>query len=71
MNTAHFPAFAGSARSNIEREANQVDRATRARLAQAADRVRPYLARLPDNTLQVLGFTPSEVAIIRADGTRG
>lgn len=67
MNTAHFPTFAGSARSSANTNDTHLDRATRARLAQAADRVRPYLARQSDKTLQVLGFTETEIMAIRAD----
>lgn len=67
MNTAHFPTFAGPARPVAEAENDHIDRATRARLAQAAHRVRPYLARLPDKTLQLLGFSATEIMAIRAD----
>lgn len=67
MNTAHFPTFAGSARSVAEARDDHLYRAQRARLAQAAHRVRPYLARLPDKTLQILGFSAIEIMAIRDD----
>ena len=66
MNTTSFPTFAGFHGTADLTGAGPMDRATRARLAHAATRVRPYLARQPEQTLQVLGFSPAEIAVIHA-----
>lgn len=66
MSTTLFDAVDFACRSTGDATDTAFDHVTEVRLQRAATHVRPYLARLPDTTLRVLGFAPREIARIRS-----
>lgn len=65
MSTTTFSGFAESVATAIPAFAAQPISAIEARMQRAAGHVRPFLARLTDETLGLLGFSPAEIRAIR------
>ena len=67
MSTTTF-GFAAPELSALPTFASQPFPAIETRMQRAAEHVRPFLARLPNEDLQTLGFSPAAINDIRRDG---